>query len=85
MTIAQFYDLPLCYFTFSGFQLAHTLEELKTIMGRNLKDHNPFPKLDEVVTPKIITLALGMDVQVVIANWDTKGVLKGLSRKFLES
>ncbi|XP_050889582.1 uncharacterized protein LOC127094852 [Lathyrus oleraceus] len=49
VTIAQFYDPPLCCFTFSDFQLAPTLEELERIVGRNLRDHDPFPKFDEAM------------------------------------
>lgn len=37
-------------------------------MGRNLRDHDPFPKFDEGITPKRITLALGLDVPIGIAN-----------------
>ncbi|KAI5417924.1 hypothetical protein KIW84_042523 [Lathyrus oleraceus] len=58
VTIAQFYDPPLRCFTFSDFQLAPTLEEVERIIGRNLKDHNPFPKLDEDIPPKRIASAL---------------------------
>lgn len=84
LTIAQFYDPPLCCFTFSDFQLAPTLEEFERIAGRNLRDHNPFPRFDEVIPPKRITLALGLDVYEVIANCDVKGIFRGFSRKFLE-
>lgn len=55
VTIAQSYDSPLCCFTFSYFQLALTLEELERIVGRNLRDHDPFPKFDEGITAKRIT------------------------------
>lgn len=49
-----------------------------------LRDHNPFPKLDEYVTPKKITLGLSIDVQDVLANWDMNGTFKGFIMKFLE-
>ncbi|XP_050914742.1 uncharacterized protein LOC127129634 [Lathyrus oleraceus] len=84
VTIAQFYDPPLRCFTFYDFQLAPTLEEFERIVGRNLKDHNPFPKFDEDIPPKRITLALGLKVSEVVDNWDVKGALNGFSRKFLE-
>ncbi|XP_050889388.1 uncharacterized protein LOC127094624 [Lathyrus oleraceus] len=70
LTIAQFYDPPLHCFTFSDFQLAHTLEEFERIVGRNLRDHNPFPKFDEGISPKRIALALGLKVSEVVDNWD---------------
>lgn len=53
-------------------------------MGRNLKDHNPYPRLEEDVTPKKIALALSIDLQDVLSNWDTKGTLKVFANKFLE-
>jgi hypothetical protein len=84
VTIAQFYDPPLRCFTFSDFQLAPTLEEFERIIGRNLKDHNPFPKFDEDIPPKRIALALGLKVSEVVDNWDVKGAFNGFSRKFLE-
>ncbi|XP_050890996.1 uncharacterized protein LOC127096475 [Lathyrus oleraceus] len=64
--------------------LAPTLEEVERIIGRNLKDHNPFPKLDEDIPPKRITLALGLKVSEVVDNWDVKGPFSVFSRKFLE-
>ncbi|XP_050875763.1 uncharacterized protein LOC127079424 [Lathyrus oleraceus] len=84
VTIAQFYDPPLCCFTFSDFQLAPTLEELERIVGRNLRDHDPFPKFNEGINAKRITSVLGLEVQLVISNWDKKGVFNGFSRWFLE-
>lgn len=76
--------MPLQCFIFSDIQLAHTLEEFERILGQTIKDHNPFPKLEEDVNPGKIVLALSVDVQEVIANWDRKGIFKGFSRKFLE-
>ncbi|XP_050876338.1 uncharacterized protein LOC127080048 [Lathyrus oleraceus] len=84
MTIAKFYDPALRCFAFSDFQLAPTLEEFERIIGRNFRDHNPFPKFDEGILPKRITLALGLKVSEVVANWDVKGIFNGFSRKFLE-
>ncbi|XP_050877557.1 uncharacterized protein LOC127081333 [Lathyrus oleraceus] len=84
VTIAQFYDPPLHYFTLSDFQLAPTLEELERIVGRNLRDHDPFPKFDEGITSKRITSVLGLEVQLVISNWDKKGVFSGFSRCFVD-
>ncbi|XP_050876877.1 uncharacterized protein LOC127080605 [Lathyrus oleraceus] len=75
---------PLRYFTFSDFQLAPTLEELERIVGRNLRDHDPFPKFDEGITAKRITSVLGMEVQLIISNWDKKGAFNGFSRCFVD-
>lgn len=76
--------MSLWCFPFLDFQLAPTLEEFERILGRTIKDHNLFPNLEEDVTPVKIALALGDDVQDIIANWDTKGIFKGFSKKFLE-
>lgn len=62
--------------------MAHTLEEIKRIVGRSLKKDNPFPKLNEVVTPKKIALALSVDIQVVVDNWDVRGPLEGFQEDF---
>lgn len=83
-TLVQYYDLHLCYFTFSDFQLAPALEGFQRILGRALRDHDPFPKLDEDITLEKITLALSIDVQYMLANWDTHGNFKGFTKKFLE-
>lgn len=64
--------------------MAPTLEEFERILGQSLKKHNPFPKLSEDVTPKKISSALSVDIQVMLNDWDTKGIFKGFLRRFLE-
>lgn len=64
--------------------MAPTLEEIERIVGRSLKKNNPFPKLNEEVTPNKIASALGIDIQVVVDNWDVMGTFKVFSRGFLE-
>lgn len=64
--------------------MAPTLEEFERNLGQTLKEHNPLVKLSEDVTPKKITLALGINIKYVIANLDTKGIFKGFIRKFCE-
>lgn len=83
-TLAQYYDIPLHSFTFSDFQLAPTLKEFERILDRTIKDHNPFPKLEEDVTMAKVASVLCLDVNEVIANWASKGAFKGFTRKFLE-
>lgn len=80
-TLAQYYDPLLCCFTFSNFQLDPTLEEFERILGRELEHHDPFPKLNEDVTPKRIPLDLSIDVHEVLENWDVNG---GLQRVYQE-
>ena len=40
--LAQYYDHPLCCFTFRDFQLAPTLEELEKIVGCPIGDREPY-------------------------------------------
>lgn len=83
-TLAQYHDVPMCCFTFPDFQMAPTLEEFERILNRSIKDHNPFPKIEEDFTmPKLASL-LGIDVGELAASWALKGVDKGFTRKFLE-
>lgn len=84
ITLAQYYDAPLQCFTFLDFQIVNTLEKFEIILGRTIKDDNPFPKLEENFTLSKIALALGLDVQEVLDNWATKGMFKGFTRMFLE-
>lgn len=53
-------------------------------MGLSFNKNNPFPKLNEEVAPKKIASTLGIDIQVVVDNWDVRGTFKGFSRGFLE-
>lgn len=62
LSITQFYDPPLCCFTFSDFQSTPTLEEFERIMDRNLRDHDPFPKFHKGISAKRITSVLGLEV-----------------------
>lgn len=55
------------------------------MLGRTLKKHNPFTKLEEVPSRENIPLTLGIDIKDLIAKLDTKGGFKGFSRKFLEN
>lgn len=77
-----FYPFLRC-FTFSDFQLDPTLEEFKRILGRELRDHDPFPKLNEDITQNRITLALSIDVHDMLANWDVEGGFQRVYQKIL--
>ncbi|XP_050916294.1 uncharacterized protein LOC127131412 [Lathyrus oleraceus] len=83
-TLAQYYDIPMRCFTFPDFQMAPTLEEFERILNRSIKDHNPFPKIEEdFVMPKLASV-LRIDVGELAASWAPKGDDKGFTRKFLE-
>lgn len=83
--LSQFYDPPLCCFTFFDFLLAPILEEFERIFDQTLKYHNSLTKLWRVPTPKKIGLSLGIDIKYMIDNLDTKRIFKGFSMKFLEN
>lgn len=82
--LAQYYDIPLQCFTFPDFQITPTLEDFKRILGRPIKDHNPFPRMEEDFTITRLASVLGLDANEVVANWEPKGVIKGFTRKYLE-
>lgn len=83
-TLAQYYDIPMCCFTFPDFQMAPTLEVFKRILNRSIKDHNPFPKIEEYFAMPKLASVLGVDVGELAASWAPKGIGKGFARKFLE-
>ncbi|XP_050909489.1 uncharacterized protein LOC127123300 [Lathyrus oleraceus] len=83
-TLAQYYDIPMHCFTFPDFQMAPTLEEFERILNRSIKDHNPFPKIEEDFAMPKLASVLGIDVGELAANWAPKGVDKGFTKKNLE-
>lgn len=83
-TLAQYYDILMCYFTFPDFQMDPTLEECERILNRSIKDHNLFPKIKEDFTMPKLASVLGIDVGELAASWAPKGADKGFDRKFLE-
>lgn len=60
------------------------MEEFERILDQPIKDHDPFPKLEEDVTKPKIASDLGLDVNEVVSYWALRGVFKGFRRKFLE-
>lgn len=83
-TLAHYYDISLCCFTFPYFQIVPTLEEFEIILNRSIKDHNLFPKIEEDFTMPKLAAVLGIDVGELAASWALKGADKGFTRKFLE-
>ncbi|XP_050895230.1 uncharacterized protein LOC127101830 [Lathyrus oleraceus] len=83
-TLAKCYDIPLHCFTFLDFQIAPTFEEFERILNRPIKDHNPFPKIEEDFNMPKLAAVLGIDVNELVSSWSPKGVDKGFTRKFLE-
>lgn len=83
-TLAQHYDIPMRCFTFPDFQIAPTLEEFERLLNRSIKDHNPFPKIEEEFAMPKLASVLGVEVGELAASWAPKGTDKGFARKFLE-
>ncbi|XP_050915374.1 uncharacterized protein LOC127130401 [Lathyrus oleraceus] len=83
VTLAQFYDLPLRYFTFQVFQLAPTLEEFECLVRIPMKNKPLFGGIDESLPIEIIASTLHMDEKEAEANLETKGNTKGFSLRFL--
>ncbi|XP_050915600.1 uncharacterized protein LOC127130674 [Lathyrus oleraceus] len=83
ITLAQFYDLPLRFFTFQDFQLAPTLEEFERLVRIPMKDKSLFEGTDESLPLEVIASALHMDEKEAKDNLETKGNTKGFSLSFL--
>lgn len=82
--LAQYYDIPMHCFTFPDIQIAPTLEEFERLLNRSIKDHNPFPKIEEEFAMPKLASVLGIEVVELAASWAPKGTDKGFARKFLE-
>lgn len=84
-TMAQYYDVPLRWFTFPDFKVSPTLEDLERFLNRSIKEYNPFSKLEEGFYLTKLSLALDINTNKLVANWGIKGSIKGLTQKFLEA
>ncbi|XP_050875585.1 uncharacterized protein LOC127079217 [Lathyrus oleraceus] len=80
VALAQYYDLPLYFFTFRDFQLALTIKKFEILLSWYLKDHAPFTGLGEELTPKKAAEALHLIVREVTPSLGPKG----FTRNFLE-
>lgn len=85
VSLTQYYDPSLWCFTFQEFQLAPTVEEFERILDCYLKDHFLFTDLEETLSQDMITLALNLIMKDVAENLETKRVIQGVLRKFLEA
>lgn len=80
VSLAQYYDPPLCCFNFLDFLLALTIEEFEILLGWYLKDHAPLTGLVEELTPEKVAGTLHLTVREVVP---CLGPI-GFSRKFVE-
>lgn len=83
--MAQYYDVPLRCFTLLDFQIYPTLEDLERLPNRSIKEYNPFPKFEEGFCLTELSIVLGINTNKLVANWGTKGFVKGLTQKFLKA
>lgn len=83
LTLAQFYDLPMRYFTFQDFQIAPMFEEFEHLFGIPIKDKLSFVGVKESLKHEIIIASLHMHNKEATTNLGVKGNTKGFSLKFL--
>lgn len=84
-TLAQYYDVPLRYFTFPNFQMSPTFEDIERLLNRLIKEYNPFPMLEEGFFLTELSTVLGINANDLVASWGSKGTIKGLTQKFLKA
>lgn len=84
-TLAQYYDVSLRCFTFPDFQISLTLEDIERLLNRQIKEYNPFSKLEEGFCLSELSTVLGINANELVVNWGPKGTVKGITQKFLEN
>lgn len=84
-TLAQYYDISLRCFTFPYFHIYPTLENIERLLNRSIKEYNPLPKLEEGFCLTKLSTVLGINANKLVASWGSKGVMKGLTQRFLEA
>ncbi|XP_058726161.1 uncharacterized protein LOC131597482 [Vicia villosa] len=83
ITLLQFYDQKLCYFTFQDYQLVPTLKEYSYLINIKIADEFPFARVLEVVKFEVIAEALHLSLKDVKNNWKTSGDDSGFYLSFL--
>lgn len=77
-TLAQYYDILMCCFTFPDFQMAPTLEEFERILNCSIKYHNSFPKIEEDFAMPKLASVLGIDVGEQTTSFGSKRGWQGI-------
>lgn len=84
-TLPQYYDIPLRCFTFPDFQISPALEDIEWLLDRPIMEYNPFPKLEEGFFLYELSTTMDIKANELVANWGSKGTIKGITQKFLEN
>ncbi|XP_058784127.1 uncharacterized protein LOC131658895 [Vicia villosa] len=82
-TLLQFYDPDLRCFTFSGYQLAPTLEEYSHFLNIKIQHKVPFVCVPEKPDLNNIANALYLSIEDVLGNWKKNGNTHGFYMSFL--
>lgn len=82
--LAQYYYVILGCFTFLDIQKISDLGRPWEILNRLIKEYNPFPELEEGFCLTELSIVLGINTNKLVANWGTKGSVKGLTQRFLK-
>ncbi|XP_058760382.1 uncharacterized protein LOC131633709 [Vicia villosa] len=82
-TLLQFYDPDLRCFTFSGYQLAPTLEEYSHFLNIKIQHKVPFVCVPEKPDLDNIANALYLSIEDVLGNWKKNGNTHGFYMSFL--
>ncbi|XP_058747001.1 uncharacterized protein LOC131619987 [Vicia villosa] len=82
-TLLQFYDPDLRCFTFSGYQLAPTLEEYSHFLNIKVQHKVPFVCVPEKPDLDNIANALYLSIEDVLGNWKKNGNTHGFYMSFL--
>lgn len=67
-TLTQYYDVPLRCLTFLDFHISPTLEDLERLLNRQIKEYNPFPKLEEGFCMSELSKILGINANDLVAS-----------------
>ena len=83
ITLFQFYDSELRYFTFQDYQLVPTLEEFFHLLNLKVIDEVPFVRLPEKMKFEVIAEVLHLSCKEVKDNWKSSEGVEGFYLDFL--
>lgn len=78
VSLAQYYDPPLCCFTFRDFQLAPTMEEFERLLGWYMMDRAPFTSLGGKLAQEKVARAFHLTLREIIPGLGPRGFSRKL-------
>ena len=78
----QFFDPKHHCFTFPDYHLVPTMEEVSQLLGVPILDQLPFTGIQKDRRPEEIALALHLQRDDVVANWEKRSGVKGFLASF---